>query len=68
MKQDGRGKHGKQGRKPTGRKRNQKLYCEFTPEEKAELFKNTYGLTQSDFILKAVRFYNENIALTQEKG
>ena len=53
-KEDGRGKHGKQGRKPTGLVRTKKLSARFTQEEKEIITLNAKksGLSQSDYILR----------------
>ena len=56
MKQDNRGKHGKCGRKATGRVRNEKLALNLTHDERVFILDKIVksGLSQSDFILKLV--------------
>ncbi len=56
MKQDGRGKHGRQGRKATGRKRTVPLSAKFTTEERDSIVEaaKLAGMNQADFVLSCI--------------
>ena len=53
MKQDGRGKHGNQGRPATGRKRTKPLSAKFSDEELESIVKTAKikKMSQADFVL-----------------